>query len=354
MAEEVRVWEVGAEDRLTEISRSKLNLEERIEKWIVQDVSVLWPDLLLIGEQVKTAFGKYIDLLCIDSSGNPVIVELKRDMTPRDVVAQALDYASWVKDLSVEEIEKIALEYFKGKSDLRRAFKEKFSDELPVVINEGHSMRVVASEIDDSTERIIRYLSETYGVDINAVRFQFYQAKDGRQFLLRTFAISPEEVETATNRAGRGKRTVATPQQMEDAASAKGVGELYRMLKQSLASYFRVGYTKTTCFFSGKVSDGSVKVICSLVPGDSSAENGLRFIVYSKRLAEFTGVDESTIEQHLALGWVEYEYYPNAPEDLTGWQVYIKNEQDISKFMDVLIEKPEIRATSGALVGENR
>jgi hypothetical protein len=36
---------------------------------------------------------------------------------------------------------------------------------------------VVASEIDDSTERIIHYLSETYGVDINAVRFQFFQAE---------------------------------------------------------------------------------------------------------------------------------------------------------------------------------
>src|SRR5271157_4657107 len=126
MAKEVRVWEVGAEDRLTEISRTKLNLEERIEKWIVQDISVLWPDLLLIGEQVKTAFDKYIDLLCIDSSGNLVVVELKRDMTPRDVVAQALDYASWVQDLSAGEIEKIAADYFKGKSDLRSAFKEKF------------------------------------------------------------------------------------------------------------------------------------------------------------------------------------------------------------------------------------
>jgi len=354
MAEEIRVWEVGAEDRLTEISRTKLNLEERIENWIVQDISVLWPDLLLIGRQVKTAFDKYIDLLCIEGAGNLVIVELKRDMTPRDVVAQALDYASWVKDLSAEEIERIASDYFKGKSDLRRAFKEKFRDELPDVINEHHSMRVVASEIDDSTERIIRYLSETYGVDINAVRFQFYQAQDRREFLLRTFTIAPEDLEITTTKTGRTKRTVATPQQMEDAASAAGLGELYRILRQSLSSYLRIGYTKTTCFFSGKVSDGSVKVICSLVPGDSSAEDNLRFIVYSKRLAEFTGVDESTIEQHLPLGWEEYEYYPNAPEDLTGWKVYIKNEQDISKFMDVLIEKPEIGAISGALVGENR
>ena len=85
MGEEVRVWEIGTGDRLTEVSRAKLNLEERIEKWITQDISVLSPDLLVIGEQVKTAFDGYIDLLCIDSSGNLVVVELKRDLTPRDV-----------------------------------------------------------------------------------------------------------------------------------------------------------------------------------------------------------------------------------------------------------------------------
>ncbi len=177
MAEEVRIWEVGSGDKLTEVSRARLNLEERIENWIAQDIAVLWPDLFVIGEQVRTAFDKYIDLLCMDGSGNLVIVELKRDLTPRDVTAQALDYASWVKELDAEEIERIAADYFKGRSDLRQAFKEKFDDDLPDVINSSHSIRVVASEIDDSTERIIKYLSETYGVDINAVRFQFYRAK---------------------------------------------------------------------------------------------------------------------------------------------------------------------------------
>ena len=65
-------------------------------------------------------------------------------------------------------------------------------------------MRVVASEIDDSTERIIRYLAETYGVDINAVRFQFFQAPDGRQFLVRTFTVAPEVVEQGAG-AGRSE-----------------------------------------------------------------------------------------------------------------------------------------------------
>jgi len=201
-----RLWEISAADNLTEINRSKLDLEKRIETWLIKDIDILSPDFLVIGQQVLTAYNKSIDVLCVDRSGNLVIVELKRDLTPRDVTAQALDYASWVKDLGAEEIKHIASEHFKGQNTLDKAFAERFKQQLPDTINEHHAMRVVASEIDNSTERIIRYLSETYGVDINAVTFQFYKTQEGREFLLRTFAVPPEEVETATAR-NDSKRT---------------------------------------------------------------------------------------------------------------------------------------------------
>ena len=207
MAEEVRIWQVDKADALKEIERSKLDREQRIEKWISSDISLLSPDLLIIGEQVETASGNFIDLLCMDRSGNLVILELKRDKTPREVTAQALDYASWVKDLDTEDVEGIAARYLKGET-LEAAFQSKFQIELPEVINEHHAMRVVASEIDDSTERIIHYLAESYGVDINAVRFQFFQAEDQHEFLVRTFAVAPQVVEEKSKR--RGKRTRST------------------------------------------------------------------------------------------------------------------------------------------------
>ena len=204
MPEEVRIWQVDKADSLTEIKRSKLDLEARIEKWLSRDISLLSPDLLVIGEQVETASGGFIDLLCIDAEGSLVVAELKRDKTPREVTAQALDYASWVKDLGTEEIEGIATKHLKGTA-LKIAFESKFGVELPDVINEHHAMRIVASDIDDSTERIIRYLAETYGADINAVRFQFFQAADGSEFLVRTFTVAPEVVEQ-TGRSARSKR----------------------------------------------------------------------------------------------------------------------------------------------------
>ncbi|MCW5977603.1 MAG: DUF91 domain-containing protein [Bryobacteraceae bacterium] len=211
MSEEVRIWQVDKADALTEVKRSKLDLEARVERWLSRDISLLSSDLLVIGEQVATSSGAFIDLLCIDSAGSLVIVELKRDKTPREVTAQALDYASWVKDLGTEEIDAIAARRLKG-TTLKAAFQAKFGADLPEVINEHHAMRIVASEIDDSTGRIIRYLAETYGVDINALRFQFFQAPDGREFLVRTFTVAPEVVEQTAG-SGRGKRVRHTTQQ---------------------------------------------------------------------------------------------------------------------------------------------
>ena len=57
-------------------------------------------DLLIIGRQVRTQFGGRIDLLAIDPEGDLLIIELKKDRTPREIVAQVLDYASWVNHLS--------------------------------------------------------------------------------------------------------------------------------------------------------------------------------------------------------------------------------------------------------------
>lgn len=207
MGDGVRVWEVGAKDSLNELKLSKMNREDRIEAWITQNVSLLAPDesgLLVIGRQVRTDFGKIIDLLCMTPAGDLVIVELKRDKTPREVTAQALDYASWVQGLDAGQIESIAADYLKV--TLKAACEQAFG-EYPEVVNGRHSIRIVATEVDDSTERIIRYLSSN-GIDINFVRFHLFESLLGKQFLARTFTVAPAEAEQNALRSPGNRRTV--------------------------------------------------------------------------------------------------------------------------------------------------
>jgi hypothetical protein len=51
------------------------------------------------------------------------VLELKRDRTPREVVAQVLDYASWVSALTHDEVLDI---FTTSSSDV--AFEEAFAD----------------------------------------------------------------------------------------------------------------------------------------------------------------------------------------------------------------------------------
>ena len=101
MTQQIRLWEITTDDTLAEITSSEIPLEQKLEDWLESDISMLDSNLLVIGRQVRTDFEGIIDLLCIDNSGDLVVVELKKGRTPREVTAQSLDYASWVKDLII-------------------------------------------------------------------------------------------------------------------------------------------------------------------------------------------------------------------------------------------------------------
>jgi Endonuclease NucS len=100
VGDEVHIWRVGPGEQLSEIQRGRLDLESRLEEWLKRDISVLDPALLVIGSEVETDGGP-IDILCVDAAGDLVIVELKRDNTPRLITAQVLDYASCVATSSL-------------------------------------------------------------------------------------------------------------------------------------------------------------------------------------------------------------------------------------------------------------
>jgi hypothetical protein len=164
---------------------------KRLEDWIANDPTILGMDVVLIGRQVPTGFGGRIDLLALDRDGNCVAFELKRGRTPREVVAQLLDYGSWIKDLGYSELEQISQRW--RQKSIATVFQETFGDTLPETLNASHSLVVVASELDESSERIIDYLSEQYDVGINAVFFTFF--RDGAaEFLGRAWLKDPIEI----------------------------------------------------------------------------------------------------------------------------------------------------------------
>jgi len=192
----VSIWNVSS-NNIKKIEYSSIDSERRLEDILCEDFSILDDNLLLIGRQVPTAFGKYIDMLGIDPTGKLTIIELKKDRTPREVIAQVLDYASWVKDLSYVDVKGICDNFHK--TEFESLFDEKFGAAPPEKINQEHDMVIICSELDNETERILNYLSDNYNIPINAVFFRFF-SDGGAKYLSRSWLIDPREAEERSSK----------------------------------------------------------------------------------------------------------------------------------------------------------
>ena len=344
MPQDIRIWEIKDKYGLMEITKSKLDLEERIEIWLEKDISIISNDLLVIGRQIETDFGGIIDLLCIDPNGDLVIVELKRDKTPREITAQILDYASWVKDLSNEQVTEIANKYLPNNTLMEDAFKERFDADLPEVINENHKMIIVASEIDSSTERILKYLSDSYGVGINAVTFQYFSDKNDREIVANVFLIDPEQVEYSSEKRVRSKRKPnPTYEEFQQVAEKNNIEELFKSLNDALQKIFDYrSTTKSTVAYIGMINRGR-QTIFHVIPGDTESfriasveeMNVLSFQVYIERFSHYLGVEIERIEGLFPNEVKEFFPWKSAEKQFIG---YFKDINEVETFVSRVLD----------------
>ena len=189
------VTEAGELVEYKEQSFGEQHHEEAIETWLEGSPECIVEDgsLLIIGRQVSTRSGP-LDLLGIDKLGNLVIVELKRDLLPREALTQAIDYASDVATWSIDKVSEACASHT-GKN-LEELMQETFSDiDLENInINETQRVLLVGFSVEPALERMVSWLSSSYGVSINAVVLHYIRTDGGEELLTRTAIIS-EEVE---------------------------------------------------------------------------------------------------------------------------------------------------------------
>src|SRR6056297_2164420 len=106
------IWRVSDQPRA--LKEARLESEALLENMIVAAPEILSPEWMIIGRQEDTGHGGRIDLLALAPDGALILIELKRARTPRDVVAQAIDYAAWAEELEADDIVRIYRRFSQG------------------------------------------------------------------------------------------------------------------------------------------------------------------------------------------------------------------------------------------------
>lgn len=179
-------------------SFSELKLSERndLQEWIAGNPHILGENLLIIQKEFDGFYGtnERLDLLALDECGNLVIIENKLDDSGKDVVWQALKYASFCATLKRNEICKIYQQYLGDESNASEKIDEFYnelnseSDDKRKPVNGDQRIILVAANFRKEVTSTVLWLRERE-VDIKCVKVTPY--KDGEKLYLDAEQILP-------------------------------------------------------------------------------------------------------------------------------------------------------------------
>lgn len=194
---------------LEKVKADSIDYEKDFENWLENSPSVLLDDdnestVIWIGRQVGASVGdvgKYVDLIGIDATGDLLIVELKKGRTPREVIAQILEYASWGAYLTYDALNEMAQIYFKTKNqdndkNLMEIYQEVFfpdAEDAPIIeFNKNQKLFILAEEISPMIRQVSQYLRSRYSMDIRCIEYEVLRSSQG-EYLISIEKISGYE-----------------------------------------------------------------------------------------------------------------------------------------------------------------
>lgn len=168
--------ETGSAKRLSEITLESVGLRERadLQRWITEHPELVGDDLLLLTSEFDQweigaqRVDDRLDVLFLTADGAPLVAELKRDHAGDTTELQALKYAAFCSQLTVDDIVDIygrhhALEAGDAQEHVFRHAPALESGELGPV-----SIRLVAGSFGPSVTSVVLWLRE-HDVDIGCV-----------------------------------------------------------------------------------------------------------------------------------------------------------------------------------------
>ncbi len=193
---QIDLWAVAADGKPSKLSDANVS-EEKLEDMIVAEPRLFSPDdeWILIGRQERTSTGGRVDLVGLTRDGVPVVIELKKGLSSRDVTAQILEYASWAQELTLDNFCEMYRRFTEKEhgvaKDLLVEFRQKFKEDLKKENDGEHDPQliIIASTFDPVTEKIVAYLKKQE-IPINILDFHVFSHGD-KKILSRTWLYDP-------------------------------------------------------------------------------------------------------------------------------------------------------------------
>ena len=331
MASEIKTWQIVG-DKLIPVKSSLPEAgrkeKDHLEQWIKSNPSILGEDIAIIGEQVQTASGP-MDFLGIDSSGNTVIIELKRDRLPREALVQAIDYASDVSDWDLERFQTICKGY--TSQTFEDFFQQRFEGVSleDLAINQAQRLLLVGFSIEESLSRMIEWLSDKFNVGINAVLLNYVKTPNGDEVLSR-IVIIPEEIEK--QKANKKKFII----EMSDDPGAYDLDTLEAKLNE---------YLSKNLYSSQRIRDYFLPIL--LEKGRATRDQLRKEFVRLKAAPDETqaGYFLSLISNQLGQKWKDYLRqiiyydYPNHPWEKDNFKIREEYVELVRRVLDNLGKK---------------
>jgi hypothetical protein len=194
----MKLFTINSDGKLTPYKEQLFREENResdLEKLLEENPEYFFEDskVLVIGRQVPTNLGTWIDLLGLDKYGNTVLIELKRGKSPRETVAQLLEYASFIENLDYESLNVIYQSYIGEETSLDNYHQEYFAIDLAekVSFNKATKLVIVAQEISTAIKQTSLYLRKK-GFDIYCMEFKYFHNYASERMITSDFVVGEE------------------------------------------------------------------------------------------------------------------------------------------------------------------
>ena len=196
---------------------------------------------------------------------NALVIELKRDRTPRDVVAQALEYAAFVARLDVDALEGILRVYEPDESlSLADRHREHFGVEEneAVAFNKDQHIVVVGQRVTPEIRQTASFLGSK-GIHVTCVEFTFFQAAGGDRLLSQEIVVGGEHAKP--RRVTSEARPVVSEDDFLKSYDENGEVVFSRILDLARRKSMSISWG-TKGFSVGVDVDGTQVVICKVYP----------------------------------------------------------------------------------------